>query len=470
MQGLASLVASKGRGEDTTLVHMTPREVGALQGIATLHGGSLTINPSTGLPEAGFLGKILPMVAAAVATFYGGPAAGAAAYGGVSKLEGNSWGDSLKGAALTYVGGSLASGAGGAAADAGGGGAMDAATGQALTASGTGLGATGLADGAINAFPVDMSAPGAVGAFDSGTAFIDPATQGLGALPAASTAGAVPPSAVQQAVQRVAAPETLAAPTPTNVGSPTGATAQTQAALEAARMGATNPSDWGSVVPNTQEQTLVDSLNPQKSWLQNALGKYGDMSTYYNNATGKLTGAGMLGLGGLSLGVNMLGTNAANKAAQQRYNMSNPYMPGSTYQNYIASTHKPYAEGGITGTYPNRTPQHEVVQPGVEPQVDPFNGQTNGMAGGGVAGHARYLQGPGDGMSDSIPAHIDGKQPAALATSEFVIPADVVSHLGNGSSEAGAKHLYSMMDRIRKARTGNLKQGKQIDAGKFLPA
>lgn len=81
-----------------------------------------------------------------------------------------------------------------------------------------------------------------------------------------------------------------------------------------------------------------------------------------------------------------------------------------------------------------------------------------------------YLDGPGDGMSDSIKATIDGKQPARLADGEFVIPADVVSGLGNGSSKAGAKVLYAMMDRVRQARTGNPKQGKEINAEKFLPA
>ena len=80
-----------------------------------------------------------------------------------------------------------------------------------------------------------------------------------------------------------------------------------------------------------------------------------------------------------------------------------------------------------------------------------------------------YLDGPGDGMSDSIKATIDGKQPARLADGEFVIPADVVSGLGNGSSKAGAKVLYAMMDRIRKARTGTAKQGKEINPNKFLP-
>jgi len=81
-----------------------------------------------------------------------------------------------------------------------------------------------------------------------------------------------------------------------------------------------------------------------------------------------------------------------------------------------------------------------------------------------------YLDGAGDGMSDSIPATIEGKQPARLADGEFVVPADVVSHLGNGSSKAGSKRLYAMLDKVRKARTGRVKQGKQINPNKYMPA
>jgi hypothetical protein len=103
---------------------------------------------------------------------------------------------------------------------------------------------------------------------------------------------------------------------------------------------------------------------------------------------------------------------------------------------------------------------------------------TTNMAQGGIASLNTYaaggklLQGPGDGMSDSIPAVIQGARPqrAALAQGEFVVPADVVSHLGNGSTDAGAKRLYAMMDKIRHARTGNKKQGKQINPNNFLPA
>jgi hypothetical protein len=89
--------------------------------------------------------------------------------------------------------------------------------------------------------------------------------------------------------------------------------------------------------------------------------------------------------------------------------------------------------------------------------------------GGLMAAHGRYLQGGTDGMADKIPSSIDGDQPAALSHGEFVIPADVVSHLGNGNSDAGAEKLYQMMARIRKARTGNSDQGKKINPDKFMP-
>jgi len=94
-----------------------------------------------------------------------------------------------------------------------------------------------------------------------------------------------------------------------------------------------------------------------------------------------------------------------------------------------------------------------------------------GMADGGIAmAKGRYLNGDTDGMADKISTTIDGDQEAALSHGEFVIPADVVSHLGNGNSDAGAKKLYAMMDRIREARTGTKEQGKKINPDKFLAA
>jgi len=89
------------------------------------------------------------------------------------------------------------------------------------------------------------------------------------------------------------------------------------------------------------------------------------------------------------------------------------------------------------------------------------------FAEGGSTG--RYLQGGTDGMADEIPAQIGEDQPAALSHGEFVIPADVVSHLGNGNSDAGAQRLYDMMDKIREARTGTKEQGKEINPDSFMP-
>jgi hypothetical protein len=126
---------------------------------------------------------------------------------------------------------------------------------------------------------------------------------------------------------------------------------------------------------------------------------------------------------------------------------------------------EPVKTGSTTGTT-GTAPVGLAAVPTQEQLMDP--NYKIGMASGGIAS-ARYLQGGTDGMADKIPANIDGEQPAALSHGEFVIPADVVSHLGNGNSEAGADKLYQMMARIRKARTGNEKQGKKINADKFMP-
>ena len=115
-----------------------------------------------------------------------------------------------------------------------------------------------------------------------------------------------------------------------------------------------------------------------------------------------------------------------------------------------------------TATLPDwAMPKKDVVNQGVT------------MAQGGLASFARggnnYLRGGTDGMADKLNTTIDNKQAAKLSHGEFVIPADVVSHLGNGNSDAGADRLYAMMAKIRKARTGNPEQGKRINPDKFMP-
>jgi len=110
------------------------------------------------------------------------------------------------------------------------------------------------------------------------------------------------------------------------------------------------------------------------------------------------------------------------------------------------------------------------------------NGGLMKLAGGGMAGQfnlggysdgGRLLRGPGDGVSDSIPATIGNKRPARLADGEFVVPARIVSELGNGSTEAGARKLYAMMDRVQAARRGTVGKGrvaKNSRSDKYLPA
>jgi hypothetical protein len=131
-----------------------------------------------------------------------------------------------------------------------------------------------------------------------------------------------------------------------------------------------------------------------------------------------------------------------------------------------------YADGGMIDA-----PQNTVSSGGLGSLFENKDGtvaQNTPMAGYGYGGSAGYAQGgmlhgPGDGMSDSIPATIEGRQPARLADGEFVVPADVVSHLGNGSTKAGSQRLYGMLDKVRKARTGTKKQGKQINPNKYMP-
>lgn len=126
---------------------------------------------------------------------------------------------------------------------------------------------------------------------------------------------------------------------------------------------------------------------------------------------------------------------------------------------------------------PWQTPvSRNVVADESDTGVDSFTGAPRGMAAGGLGSLGGYsdggrmLKGPGDGMSDDIPATIGGKRPARLADGEFVVPADVVSHLGNGSTDAGARQLYKMMDRVRQQRTGKKKQAPEVNPRRAMPA
>jgi len=174
---------------------------------------------------------------------------------------------------------------------------------------------------------------------------------------------------------------------------------------------------------------------------------------------------------------------ARYKGAQ---NLSAPKLttPVSTpnFNTYIPSYDQPAPAQSYSGPQGGMAPNYSLndsAQLLAAPNFAPANTGVNNaqpMARGGIADLGSYsdggrmLRGPGDGMSDSIPGVIANKRPARLADGEFVVPADVVSHLGNGSTDAGAKQLYAMMNKVRQARTGNKKQGKQINPRKLMPA
>ena len=153
-----------------------------------------------------------------------------------------------------------------------------------------------------------------------------------------------------------------------------------------------------------------------------------------------------------------LNTQAAALAAANQANLApNPtFTPSTTQQQSLVQTGTPASQVGSIMPVPQQSGLANF-----EPKY----------SGGGIAALAggRYLGGATDGMADKVPARIDNMQEARLSDGEFVVPADVVSHLGNGNSNAGAKQLYSMMDRVRKARTGRTEQGKEINPKQFMP-
>lgn len=156
--------------------------------------------------------------------------------------------------------------------------------------------------------------------------------------------------------------------------------------------------------------------------------------------------------------------------------------PGSGGRRYFSDLN--YTQDGVlapppTSTNPpakkSDTSSTGVYDPGslVDPIITPGPKPLPELSKGGLASlpqsRGYYLGGATDGMADKVPARIDGTQEARLSDGEFVLPADIVSHLGNGNSQAGAKVLYDMMDRVRRARTGTAKQGRQINPNKYTP-
>ena len=463
-------LAAQGRNGDSMLLHVTPDEVQGLHQLAQMHGAQMTINPATGLPEANFMKDWLPAI--------------------------------LGGAAIVVTGGLAAPevlgmemGAGGMGAALGEG--MGFSAGQAALTGAAVAGGTSLAVG--NSFQQalgDAAITGGMGMMGGSLAQAE--TRGL-AMQAEKEVAA---EAVKRGVSKEVVLADQAALRNTTQASAEELRNSVQSQIQPRAVG-----DYGgsSVMPP------ISPMGPSLQYPQNTMGglQYlgknpGQIGSFLgdNKMAVGLTGAGLMaGMGGLTPKRIQPATAHGNyysypgftqgydptggASGQQYFNYSygkptlTPYAAGGSVDNTADDMMYPQSQlpSGAAGQYGNVSAvpvPHEVVG-AQDAVVDPFTG-AEGMAAGGIAtlgGYSdggRLTQGPGDGVSDSIPASIGGKQPARLADGEFVIPARIVSEIGNGSTKAGAKKLYAMMDRIQKARRKTKDIAANTRADRFMPA
>lgn len=482
---IAKNLENRGRGKDSVLVHMTPREVGGLQALAKAHGGSLTRNPETGLYEAGFLEQVLPIVAMAAATYF---TAGAAAPMLMSAGMGATSAGILAGAGA----GALISG--GSAAIQGGDVGKAALTGAVVGGIGGGIGAPG-------DVPVDPNAAlsastevgtSAINIDPSGGGAIDPLT-GTTNAPAGGTgpgSGNAPVGQAPQLAPNAQVPQPGINNLPSNVpqpsinGMPPGYDTKTAGlSLSEMQMGSGNPQLSGQTntydpfakVPG--EPTINPTQNPNAPAAPATAGKTANQlagdkilqeqaaavkaaqadpgSSWWSKQTPMEKAAYTTAGAGILAGMNPRQTMPVEdtsddgdylKRISPNFRAQEPIRPNPYYRGQYPTY---AAEGGIM------------------------------MGAGGIADLGSYsdggrlLKGPGDGVSDNIPATIGGHQPARLADGEFVVPARIVSELGNGSTDAGAKRLYAMMERVQAKRKKSMGKGKfavNAKAAKELPA
>ena len=221
-----------------------------------------------------------------------------------------------------------------------------------------------------------------------------------------------------------------------------------------------DPANMPGVAPGMQQQNIVDYIAQQKAQQQ---AQQEALAVQYGNdgdGGAGAAGAGAAGDGGAG-GGDSDGFAKGGIAAAAPSHMQ-------AIDDYMAGAGK---EGGMQALMAKaKAGDYNAMIALNKLRKTPNENYAAGGHLGGYSDGGRMLKGPGDGMSDDIPATIAGKQPARLADNEFVVPADVVSHLGNGSSDAGAKKLYAMMDKVRKARTGKKKQAPAIKADKYMPA
>jgi hypothetical protein len=453
----AQQAQSKGRGQDTMLVHMTPGEVKGLQALAMSQGGSLTINPQTGLPEAGFLSSILPMIAGmALAPLTAGtslaflgatPFASALTVGGITGLATGSLKKGLMAGLGAYGGAGIGQG-------------MSAAAGTAENlAAAAPAGMTPVPS--APAFTPDMSTLSG-----SGGDFLAGAPQNnllSSAAPAPTFTPTGVPAVTPQAGMFSAA--NIPPPLPTGMDAFTGGTKamlQTGVPGETARSAFMKATPVGSLT--AAGTSLASALTPEPAPLQTSKTFIRPYDLDITNPSGM--------------------PQYTPQDTREREQVRHVYRPraiyeaaqggltalnGQTYDDEYGRDE--YASGGkIKQRSLKGNPYYKFADSRKDSSMEAAVEQNFAKGGLRAALPPRFLSGGGDGMSDSIKANIDGKQEARLADGEFVIPADVVSHLGNGSSKAGAKKLYSMMDKIRKARTGRERQAPEVNAQRYMPA
>lgn len=451
LQIAAQHLASKGRGPDTMLVHMAPGEVKSLQALARAHGGTLTTNPDTGLPEAGFLRALLPMIA--------GAALGPAGAGLFSSALTAGLG---VGAATGLATGSLKKGLMAGLGAYGGAGLMGSVTGAG----------TGAISAATPAPPVTPLPDATVMGYDV-AAFSPPA-----APTGAGIAGVTPPAGATGLTgeqvnllnrQFGVEPSALTAPVtpPAAVTPPTAAV--TPATVTPAPM-----MDPNIVSEATQERLLADRLASASP-----MDKFSAGIKAIGNDPSKLFNMGNLKYGLAAAAPLLMQENEGDLFRGGKPSYEYSYDAGTGQYTRVpvgtrdAAGRMPglpmqLAAGGTVQDMSERNQMQQMVM---------NNGQMYARGGishlGDYSDGGRLLKGPGDGVSDSIPATIANKRPARLADGEFVVPARVVSELGNGSTEAGARKLYAMMDRVQKARGKTVGKGKvavNSRAEKYLPA
>jgi hypothetical protein len=455
LQLAAQHLSDHGRGPDDTLVHMSRNEVKSLNDLAMAHGGQLTINPQTGLPEAGFLSSLLPMVAGA-ALNVALPGSGMlvpALVGGASMLMNPKAG--LMGGLMAGLGAYGGANLGEALAAQG----MQASAG--LPEAAKGLGNLTAQSTAEQVAAARMAAEESAKRFAESQAgygassFTDKlGTMGQG-VKSLGTAGGF-----SQLAQ--------------NLGGGTGALQTGLAALApaaiqqtAAPAAATGDKDMGQrYTYSANKATPLPAPDvPTYPDLTTKQGNFGREQEYFVRPEFKAVtndeAKNIYHFAGGGPVEQMSNNNAigANTGFPQAYLHNNAY--ATPYQT-------PISQNVLTGAG--------------DTAVDPYTGEQK-MAEGGISGAGynlggysdggRLLRGPGDGVSDSIPATIGHKQPARLADGEFVVPARIVSELGNGSTEAGARKLYAMLDRVQSARSKSMGKGKVAKnsrADKYLPA